>query len=116
MVQHYDLLHVSPPMSTDPALADNSDLVDQAGLLNVDKFSLRHVKYSNVFGIGDCTNVPTAKTAAAVAAQLRVLRKNLSAALEGRDLPVAYDGYTSCPLVTSDRGCIMAEFDFQVLY
>ena len=37
--------------------------------------SLQHTKYTNIFGIGDCTNVPTAKTAAAVAAQLGVIRK-----------------------------------------
>ena len=69
-----------------------------------------------MFGIGDCTNVPTAKTAAAVASQLNTLRRNLAAAMEGReeDLPAAYDGYTSCPLVTSDKSCILAEFDFQV--
>ena len=32
-------------------------------------------RYQNIFGIGDCTNIPTAKTAAAVAAQLGIMRK-----------------------------------------
>ena len=38
-------------------------------------FSRIHFRYQNIFGIGDCTNVPTAKTAAAVAAQLGIMRK-----------------------------------------
>ena len=41
-------------------------LADEAGWLDVNKETLQHNKYPNVFGIGDCTNLPTAKTAAAV--------------------------------------------------
>ena len=62
----YEMLHVCPPQSSPDALK-KSKLADPAnGFLNVDKHSLQHVAYNNVFGIGDCTNVPTAKTAAAV--------------------------------------------------
>ena len=43
-----------------------SSLVDGAGFLNINKHTLQHVNYPNVFGIGDCTNLPTSKTAAAV--------------------------------------------------
>ena len=32
-------------------------------------------RYPNIFGIGDCTSIPVAKTAAAVAAQLGIMRK-----------------------------------------
>jgi len=50
--------------------------------------------------------------AAISAGQLGVLRKNLSAAMEGKTLKSIYDGYTSCPLVTGYGRCIMAEFDY----
>jgi len=109
----YDLLHVTPPMGTPSVLADNKDLADQAGFLSVDKETLQHTKYPNIFGIGDCTNVPTAKTAAAVAAQLGIIRKNLAAAVASQSLPAKYEGYTSCPLVTGKSSLILAEFDFQ---
>lgn len=109
----YDLLHVSPPMNTPPALGQNRDLADEAGFLTVNKQTLQHVKYPNIFGIGDCTNSPNSKTAAAVAGQLGIIRKNLGAALAGAPLPARYDGYTSCPLVTGRRSVILAEFDFQ---
>ena len=71
----YEMLHITPPMSTPDCLNSNTDLVDGTGFLSVNKETLQHTKYSNIFGIGDCTNVPTAKTAAAVAAQLGVIRK-----------------------------------------
>merc|ERR1711963_960593 len=109
----YDLLHVTPPMSTPEPLASNASLADAAGFLDVNKETLQHNKFSNIFGLGDCTSVPTAKTAAAVAAQLGIIRKNLAAPLNGQPLPTKYDGYTSCPLVTGSSSVILAEFDFQ---
>jgi len=111
--QHYDMLHVTPPMNTPPVLGENKNLSNEGGFLDVNKETLQHSKYSNVFGLGDCTSTPNAKTAAAVAAQLGIIRKNLGAALAGKDLPAKYDGYTSCPLVTGSNSCILAEFDFQ---
>ena len=43
-----------------------SPLADEVGWLDVNKDNLQHKRYPNVFGIGDCTNLPTAKTGAAV--------------------------------------------------
>lgn len=43
-----------------------SPLADEAGWLDVNKDTLQHERYPNVFGIGDCTNLPTSKTGAAV--------------------------------------------------
>ena len=60
------MLHVVPPMGAPTALKSCQALADAAGYLAVDKETLQHVKYPNVFGIGDCTNVPTSKTAAAI--------------------------------------------------
>ena len=60
------MLHVVPPMGAPAALKGCKALTDAAGFLNVNKETLQHVTYKNVFGIGDCTNVPTSKTAAAI--------------------------------------------------
>lgn len=59
------MLHVTPPMSS-PDILKTSPVADAAGWLDVDRETLQHKKYPNVFGIGDCTNLPTSKTAAAV--------------------------------------------------
>ena len=49
-----------------PDVLKNSKLVDAAGYVDVNKNTLQHVKYPNVFAIGDCSNIPTSKTAAGV--------------------------------------------------
>ncbi|NXU96977.1 SQOR protein, partial [Cettia cetti] len=110
-VLQYEMLHVTPPMGP-PAVLVNSPVSDGSGWVDVDKETLQHKKYPNVFGIGDCTNLPTSKTAAAVAAQSGVLDKTISLVMKN-ELPVKkYDGYTSCPLVTGYNKVILAEFDY----
>lgn len=56
---------MTPPMGP-PAVLKGSSLDDAGGWLDVNKYNLQHKAYANVFGIGDCTNLPTSKTAAAV--------------------------------------------------
>ena len=43
-----------------------SPIVDATGFLNLNKYTLQQVDYPNIFGLGDCTNLPTSKTAAAI--------------------------------------------------
>ncbi|XP_051978593.1 sulfide:quinone oxidoreductase, mitochondrial-like [Xyrauchen texanus] len=107
----YEFLHVTPPMGP-PAVLKGSLLEDASGWLDLNKDTLQHKKYSNVFGIGDCTNLPTSKTAAAVAAQSAVLDRTVSRILKKQMPDKTYDGYTSCPLVTSYNTVILAEFDY----
>ena len=59
------MLHVTPPMQP-PSCLNDSSLTDDAGFVAVDKTTLQSTKYSNVFALGDCSSVPTSKTAAAV--------------------------------------------------
>lgn len=110
VVRDFDMLHVAPPMGPLDALA-KSPLANAAGWIDVDQHTLQHTKFPNVFGIGDCTSVPTSKTAAAVAGQTGVLKANLRAAMSGLELAAKYDGYTSCPLVTGRNSLMLAEFN-----
>lgn len=55
-----------------PDVLINSPVSDAIGWVDVDKETLQHKRYPNVFGIGDCTNLPTSRTAAAVGKFTRV--------------------------------------------
>ena len=74
----------------------------------------RFDRWPNVFGLGDASNLPTAKTAAAIRHQARVVLENLLAAREGRELPARYDRYTACPIVTGYGKLVLAEFDYDL--
>ncbi len=110
----YDLMHVTPPQSAPAFLKGGplSDPADPLGWVTVDKHTLRHTRYPNVWSLGDASNLPTSKTGAAVRKQAPTLVKNLLAVLDGREPTASYDGYTSCPLVTSRSHMLLAEFDY----
>ncbi len=107
----FDMLHVTPPMSA-PKFIAQSPLADKDGWVEVDQHTLRHTRFANVFSLGDCSNLPTSKTGAAIRKQAPVVAKNLLAAMHGTPLTAKYDGYTSCPVVTGYGSLILAEFDY----
>lgn len=107
----YDLLHVTPPMAA-PDVVAQSALANEAGFVEVDKFTLQHTRFPNVFSLGDVSGMPNSKTAAAVRGQAPVLTANLLAFLDGKPLEAAYDGYSCCPLITGYGKTIMAEFNY----
>jgi len=109
----YDMIHVVPPMSS-PDFIRNSPLAGAAGWAEVDKHTLQHVRFKNVFALGDCSNLPTSKTGAAIRKQAPVAVQNIISLLAGQPLAARYDGYTSCPLVTGYNRLILAEFDYDL--
>jgi sulfide:quinone oxidoreductase len=108
----YEMLHVTPPQSA-PDFIRQSPLADEEGWLDVDPYTLQHKKFSNVFGLGDASNLPTAKTGAAIRKQAPVLVTNLLSLRENLPFTEQYNGYTSCPLITGYGRLILAEFDYE---
>lgn len=107
----YDMIHVTPPQSA-PDFIKQSPLANAAGWVDVDKFSLRHNKYPNIFALGDASSLPISKTGAAIRKQTPTVSANLLAVIEGKPMPLQYNGYTSCPLVTGYGKLVLAEFDY----
>ena len=111
-VERFDMIHVTPPIGP-PEFIAKSPIANAAGWVEVDSATLRHVRHPEVFALGDCSSLPTSKTGAAIRKQAPVLVSNLLASLQGREGSAAYDGYTSCPLVTGYGKLILAEFNYK---
>lgn len=115
----YDLLHVTPPMRA-PALVRRSPLAvatgPHEGYVEVDIHTLQSTRDPDVFALGDVAAIPTAKTGAAVRKQAPVLVDRLLARRSGRTSHKAYDGYSSCPLVTGYGRLVLAEFKYDNVY
>jgi sulfide:quinone oxidoreductase len=107
----FDMIHVTPPQSA-PDFVKSSPLANAAGWVDVDKNSLQHVKYSNIFSLGDASGLPTSKTGAAIRKQAPVLVENMLSLIQGKEMKASYNGYTSCPLVTGYGKLVLAEFDY----
>ncbi len=111
----FNFLHTAPPQSA-PDFVKNSPLSGQAdpyGFVAVDKHTLQHLHYKNVFSLGDVAGTPNAKTGAAVRKQAPVLVENLLAFMRDQKSDAQYHGYSSCPIVTGYGKMLLAEFDYE---
>ncbi len=107
----YDMIHIAPPQSA-PDFVRKSPLAHSSGWVDVDKHTLQHNRYANIFSLGDCANLPTSKTGAAIRKQVPVAANNLLDVMNKRPLSRSYNGYSSCPLVTGYGKLVLAEFDY----
>jgi sulfide:quinone oxidoreductase len=114
----YDFINVVPPMRA-PQSVRNSPLGWRTGpwradgWAEVDRHTLRHARFPEVFAVGDVAGVPKGKTAASVKWQVPVAVDHLVATIAGRESTARYNGYTSCPLITRIGRAMLVEFDYQ---
>lgn len=107
----FDMIHVCPPQ-TAPDFIRVSPLADAAGWIDVDRETLRHKRYDNIWSLGDVMNAPNAKTAAAARKQAPTVAENVVADIAGRPQEARYDGYGSCPLTVERGRIVLAEFGY----
>jgi sulfide:quinone oxidoreductase len=107
----FDYIHVTPPQSA-PDFIKRSPLANAAGWVDVHENTLQHNKYPNIFGLGDATSTPNAKTAAAIRKQVPVVVDNILHLIKSAGVEGKYDGYGSCPLTTSLSTVMLAEFSY----
>ncbi len=110
----FDMCHAVPPQSA-PDFIKNSPLADAnnaMGYVEINKNTMQHIRFANVFACGDCTNAPCSKTGAAIRKQVPVVVENLLAFLDKKSIESQYDGYSACPIPTQYGKLMLAEFDY----
>lgn len=107
-VRDYHNLYAIPPTKPHQSLLD-AGLVSQRGLLEVDRQTLRHKKYKNIFGLGEVNDLPTTKGFWNGFHQLHVVRHNLQRSLNGQGLNALFDGRTKVPLQLGQNSLTFVE-------
>lgn len=115
--ESYDFLHFTPPMTApdftrEAGLCNTTDMSEPQAWITVDKYTMVHTKYPNIVSLGDCANLPTSKTSAAIRKQVPLAAKNLIALMEGKEPMEKYNGYAACPIVTDYGHVLLCEFDY----
>lgn len=118
VTKKYDFLHVVPQMRA-PDVVKNSSLAwdkgsaKEGGWAMVDKETLLHLKYKNVFAIGDVAGIPVNKTGASIRKAAPKMVENLVSIIEGKEPTAKHNGYTACPILCNYGKVLLAEFGYE---
>jgi len=109
----FDMIHVTPPQSA-PDFIRNSSLANSGGWVDVDKGTLQHVRYTNIFALGDAAGLPISKTGAAIRKQAPVVVENLLSVIDGYQPAAIYLGYTFAYDRCAALRCTFVDFNWTV--
>ena len=108
----YDLLVLVPP-HRGQKLIEDSKLGDERGWIPVDKHTLKHTGFQNIWAVGDATNIPISKSGSVAHYEASVAAAGIAAAVKGEAAPAhVYDGKVMCFLETGQGQATTIRFDY----
>ena len=108
----FDLL-VTVPLHGGPAYVGRSPgLGDELGFVQTDPYTLQSKAASNVFAIGDATNLPTSKAGSVTHFEADVLADNIGRFMDGRPLEGGFDGHANCFVETGFKKALLIDFNY----
>jgi sulfide:quinone oxidoreductase len=108
----YDLLVMTPP-HRGAAVVEDSGLGDNGGWLPTDKFTLKAKGYGDIYGVGDCTDLPVSKSGSAAHFQSRIVSEDIASEILGEENSIKYDGHVECFLETGYGKGITLNFNYE---
>ncbi len=111
----YDLLILVPPHKGQQFLMDSGLAPAPGGWLPTDRHTLLVGERSNVYALGDATDLPLSKAGSTAHFEAPVVAERISAAVEGRD-PAGkhsdYEGKVMCFFEIGDGKGTLLQFDY----
>lgn len=108
----YDLLVMVPP-HRGAKVVEESGLGDRGGWLPTDRHTLRTKAHPEIFGIGDCTDLPVSKSGAAAHFQAKVVADSIVADVRGMPAANPYDGRVVCYFDAGYHKAMAMTFDYE---
>lgn len=108
----FDIL-ISIPAHKGADVIINSNLGDESGFIDTNRYSLKMNGQDDVYVIGDATNLPISKAGSTAHYQSEVLVKNIINRIKGLPDTATYSGKVACFLESSLEEASMITFDYQ---
>jgi sulfide:quinone oxidoreductase len=109
----FDLL-VTIPLHGGAAYLDRSPgLADALGFVPTDKRTLQSTVKSNVFALGDATDLPTSKAGSVTHFEAEVLTENIARYCADEELDAGYDGHANCFIETGFHKALLIDFNYE---
>src|ERR1700693_1029860 len=108
----YDLLILVPPHRGQEVI-ESSRLGDERGWVPVDKNTLKHTEFADIWAVGDTTNIPISKSGSVAHYEATVAAAEIAAEVKGEPAPVhVYDGKVMCFLEAGQGKATTIRFDY----
>ncbi len=109
----FDLAVVIPMHSGADYVGRSEGLGDELNFVPTDKATLQTLAKSNIFAIGDATNVPASKAGSVTHFEGEVLVDNIIRYVEGRELDSTFDGHANCFIETGFGKALLIDFNYE---
>ncbi len=108
----YDLL-VTVPLHQGSPVISRSGLGDALGFVPTDKHSLMAKGRSNIFVLGDATDLPASKAGSVAHFQSEVVEQNVLDWVNGRAPSESFDGHSNCFIETGHDKGMLIDFNYE---
>jgi sulfide:quinone oxidoreductase len=107
----FDVLSIVP-MNKGADFIGASGLGDDLNFVPVDKHTLQHGKYLNIFALGDAAALPTSKAGSVAHFSSEILYENILSFIEKRPLSARFDGHSNCYIETGYGKGALIDFNY----
>jgi sulfide:quinone oxidoreductase len=109
----FDVLTIVP-MNKGADFIGTSGLGDDMNFVPVDKHTLQHEKYKNIFALGDAAALPTSKAGSVAHFSSEILFENMMSAIANRPLAAHFDGHSNCYIETGYGKGALIDFNYDI--
>lgn len=109
----FDVLTVIP-LNKGADFIGASGLGDDMNFVPVDKHTLQHEIYKNIFALGDAAALPTSKAGSVAHFAAEILFENLMSTIKNEPLEAKFDGHSNCYIETGHGKGALIDFNYDV--
>lgn len=107
----FDLL-VTVPTNKGDEVIERSGLGDELNFVPTNKATLQAQHYSNIFVIGDASNIPASKAGSVAHFEAEILTENILRFIKGEPLKEEFDGHANCFVETGNGKALLIDFNY----
>ena len=107
----FDLL-VTIPLNMGADFVARSGLGDELNYVPVDKHTLQSTKHTNIFAVGDASNIPASKAGSVAHFAVEIFVGNFLELIQGLPMTGSFDGHANCFVESGDGKGLLIDFNY----
>jgi len=107
----FDIL-VTVPTNKGDALIERSGMGDELNYVPTHKATLQSKVYTNVFVLGDASDIPASKAGSVAHFEAEILTENILRYINGEPLKEEFDGHANCFIETGGGKALLIDFNY----